>query len=223
MTESKFNFTIRSDRDVSHDSNVNILSKKYFQLIQNEAKEIKSLDDVIECLKTEFKEYDINKKTLIVNYINLILRVNEFVVNLESNELDIFLLCWSRIYDKRNESRKKELKESIFLNILDCYEKTNVLIYTRYTFLCTMGRVNRILSSFAFLDFNPELGLYISTEILKKEFLGKSSILYDENIDAETYSNILDELIQNEYDEKYKITLNKFKTELLDSLVFPSN
>jgi hypothetical protein len=73
-----------------------------------------------------------------------------------------------------------------------------------------MGRVNRILSSFAFLDFNPELGLYISTEILKKEFLGKSSILYDENIDAETYSNILDELIQNEYDEKYKITLNKF-------------
>ena len=132
----------------------------------------------------------------------------------------------NRAYSVKNKDNEKNIKKSIFDNISDCFEKETIFeilvfeLKTRYRLLCTMGRVNRILSSFAFLDYDNELGLFISLEMLKRDFLGKASVLYTESLTKEHYIEILNEMITCEYEEKYHNLLNKFKTELIDSLIF---
>lgn len=225
-----FSFTINEDRDNSHDRNVNELSKLYFNIIKDDLKdkELKTYDDVVYSLNNEFSFEEINyqKKNIIIFYINYIMKKKEFIVNFDCKEDEFFLLCWNRVYDIQNNKNIKDLKKSIFDNIYDCFEQETIMgffgfeIKTKYKLLCPMGRVNRILSSFAFLDFNKELGLYISLEMLKHDFLGKASILYSEDISKSQYNEILDEMINWEFENKYNTLLNKFKIELLESLIF---
>jgi hypothetical protein len=229
MTES-FEFRINTDGDNAHDRNVNELSKMYFTLIkegQNE-KELKGFDNVINSLNNEFTFGELNyqKKHVISYYINYILKNKEFIVNFDCTEDKFFLYCWNRVYHIKNKENEKQMKESIFNNIYDSFEKETIMDFsdfqlkTQYRLLCPMGRVNRLLSSFAFLDFRTELGLYISVEMLKHDFLGKASVLYIENITKESYDEILQEMIENEYDAKYITILHKFKNELINSLIF---
>jgi hypothetical protein len=229
---SNFDFRINEDRDNAHDRNVNELSKMYFNTIKWDQDileiKLKSFDDVINSLNNEFSFNDISfqKKYIISFYINYIIKKKEFIVNFECTEDEFFLYCWNRVYIKNNKENERSLKESIFNNIYDCFNKETIIdvndfqLKTRYVLLCPMGRVNRILSSFAFLDNNQEIGLYISVEMLKHDFLGKASILYNESVSKEEYTEILDEMIMFEYDSKYSVILNKFKIELINSLIY---
>ena len=227
-----FNFRINEDGDNSHDRSVNELSKQYFKKIkkdfEEEKKDMVSFEDVVNSLNREFsfEEIDYNKKNVIIYYINYIIKKKEFIVNFDCGEDEFFLLCWNRVYNIKNKTNEKDLKKSIFDNIMDCFERESIYellgfeCRVRYRLLCIMGRINRILSSFAFLDYDNELGLFISMEMLKHDFLGKASILYSEDILKEQYVEILDEMIITEYNNKYYHLLNKFKMELIDSLIF---
>ena len=225
---TNFNFQINEDGDNSHDRTVNELSKLYFKKLKEGSKIVKGFEDIVHSLNNDFTldEIDYNKKNIIIYYINHIIKKKEFVVNFECTEDEFFLLCWNRVYDINNKDRAMDLKKSIFDNIFDCFEKETIFeilgweLKTRYRLLCIMGRINRILSSFAFLDYDNELGLFISLEMLKHDFLGKASILYSDEINKGQYSEILDEMILYEYEKKYQNLLNKFKIELIESLIF---
>jgi hypothetical protein len=227
---NNFEFRINTDDDNAHDRNVNELSKRYFGIIKKDQgdKPLKKFDDVISCLNNQFtfEELSYQKKHIISFYINYIIKNKEHIMHFDCPEDEFFLYCWNRVYNIENKENEKNIKESIFNNIFDSYTKeilvdfSDFQIKTQYRLLCTMGRVNRLLSSFAFLDFNKELGLYISVEMLKHDFLGKASVLYSEELLKEEYIEILDEMIANEYDVKYISILNKFKEELINSLIF---
>ena len=230
----QFEFRINTDNDNAHDRNVNELSKIYFNIIKNEQetntniKELKGFEDVINSLNNDFTfdELSYQKKHIISFYINYLIKNKEYIVNFECREDEFFLYCWNRVYNIKNKENEKKLKESIFNSIFDSFEKETIIdfsdyhIKTQYKLLCPMGRVNRLLSSFAFIDYNPELGLFISVEMLKHDFLGKASVLFSENISKESYNEILNDVIENEYDSKYIKILYKFKLELIDSLIF---
>ena len=235
INNTGFNFQINEDGENSHDRSVNELAKLYFKKIrtdfETESGYLKGFEDVVDSLNNEFsfEEINYNKKNIIIFYINYVIKKKEFIMNFDCAEDEFFLLCWNRAYTIRNKENEKNIKKSIFDNIMDCFEKETIFeilgyeLKTKYKLLCTMGRVNRILASFAFLDYDNELGLFISLEMLKHDFLGKASVLYSEGLDKKEYIEIIDEMILYEYEKKYNNLLNKFKIELIDSLIFNSS
>jgi hypothetical protein len=225
MNNSKFKTEVRSDSNVSHDRNVNELSKIYFNKIKKENYESISKDEIINVMKKIFIELnnitiDPIKKQKVSNYLNFLVRNNDNIVNFNCDEERFIILCWYRIQDKLNESKKQDLIESFFNSIADCFEIDEITNLTiRYKLICTSGRIMKILSTFAFLDYDEELGLFISSEMLKKDFFSNASVVFSEEMSKNFYEEILNDLIKN-YDVKFFDQLNKYKKELLDNLLF---
>ena len=215
-----FNHPIRDDDDNVHDRNVNELSKYYFNTIRESNTDLfteKFMDDVERHLNesnlTEFK------KSVVRDYLTFVRRRKEFIVNFNCDELEFLFFMWSRIKSPRNSEHTDLLVDNFFSMILDCYEEDIdfFLGYRIKRLVCTSGRIMKILSTFAHID--SDIGLFLSNDILKKEFLSKISIYYGECTNKEYFEEIIDDIIK-EYNPAYKEQLENFKKELLDSLTF---
>ena len=214
---NNFNININNDQDNSHDRTVNELSINYYNFLKNNTNKLVPIDNIMDFVNN-FNEID---KYLIKNYIDQLYTNNDVITNFNCNEIDFFILVWSRTFSDVNNVNKVLLHKAIFNNILDCY--SNEYDFQNFQLIkilcCTSGRIMKILSSFVLIDHNPDLGSFISSDILKSEFLNKASILYSDNITMIDFNNIIDNII-GDYDIKFHNQLNIFKNELLNSLVF---
>lgn len=214
-----FDKKIENDHDNAHDRTVNELSKYYYEYLKNNT----NIDYDIDHMLTHINNDNINDldKNLILNYLNHLLLNNDNITNFECNEYDFLILCWNRSLMEINKENTKYIQASILNNIVDFYSTDydlfNNLIIKKLC--CPSGRIMKLLSSFCYLDNNKTLGGFLSTDMLRKEFLNKASIKYINNISYNEYYNILNNIIL-EYDEIYHEQLKKFRDTLIDSLVF---
>ncbi len=214
-----FDKKIENDHDNAHDRTVNELSKYYYEYLKNNT----NIDYDIDHMLTHINNDNINDldKNLILNYLNHLLLNNDNITNFECNEYDFLILCWNRSLMEINKENTKYIQASILNNIVDFYSTDydlfNNLIIKKLC--CPSGRIMKLLSSFCYLDNNKTLGGFLSTDMLRKEFLNKASIIYINNISYNEYYNILNNIIL-EYDEIYHEQLKKFRDTLIESLVF---
>lgn len=214
-----FDKKIENDHDNAHDRTVNELSKYYYEYLKNNT----NIDYDIDHMLTHINNDNINDldKNLILNYLNHLLLNNDNIINFECNEYDFLILCWNRSLMEINKENTKYIQTSILNNIVDFYSTDydlfNNLIIKKLC--CPSGRIMRLLSSFCYLDNNKTLGGFLSTDMLRKEFLNKASIKYINNISYNDYYNILNNIIL-EYNEIYHEQLKKFRDTLIESLVF---
>jgi len=87
-------------------------------------------------------------------------------------ERDILELLWNRAHDPRNEKSRDDILTALTDNLKDCIEYKNPV--------CLTGRITKLWSSLAKLDFNPEIGLLKTKEIIRNEFLNECSKIRDE-------------------------------------------
>lgn len=219
-----WNTKIINDLDNTHDRTVNDLSKYYYDyLLNNTTITMSYINNIIDLINNH-NDITILNKQLILNYINHIIINNENIINFNCKELDFLLLCWNRTLIPENINNKYKLQMSILNNIIDCYSNEFDLLnfHVIKKLCCTSGRIMKILSSFVFIDVNPDLGSFISSNILKSEFLNKASLLFNDDISKTFYNNILNHII-SDYDVKYHNQLYIFKNELINSIIFSDN
>jgi hypothetical protein len=118
----------------------------------------------------------------------------EIITALEINgepttDLMCLQLVWSRANDPNNAEKQDTIKQSIFDNLLDCWE-TNILTGER-TIVCVTGRATRMLSSLTLLDYDPQNWEVKKFEDFKQEiFKNVKKIIMDESIKASNSSNV---------------------------------
>tara|TARA_Y100000389_G_C17433382_1_gene504053 strand:+ start:188 stop:898 length:711 start_codon:yes stop_codon:yes gene_type:complete len=218
-----FETKIINDKDNAHDRTVNELSKIYYIYLKNNTPLDHDIDDLLNCVNDMeiTDENDQLKKNLILNYLNNLFINNVHIVNFECNEYDFLILCWNRTLIEKNKNNKKKIQSNIFDCIVDFYatdfDIINLIVIKKMC--CPSGRINKLLSSFCNLDVWHELGEFMSTEMLKKEFNNKASTKFNDTITYSKYSVILDDIV-SEYHVKYHKSLIRIKDELLNSLVF---
>ena len=216
----KFDKKIENDHDNAHDRTVNELSKYYYEYLKNNTNIDYDIDHMLTHINNNNNINDLDKN-LILNYLNQLLLNNDKITNFECNEFDFLILCWNRSLMEINKENRKYIQASILNNIVDFYSTDydlfNNLIIKKLC--CPSGRIMKLLSSFCYLDNNKTLGGFLSTDMLRKEFLNKASIKYINNISYNDYYNILNNIIL-EYNKIYHEQLKKFRDTLIESLVF---
>lgn len=213
-----FQIKVNNDDNNVHDRTVNELSKIYYTYLKNNTTIDYDIDDLIDYINKNYKNNSFKKK-LLLNYLNFLLLFNDNIINFNCSEYDLILLCWNRVYMNVNSSNKELLKKNILTNIIDFYEdeydfECSIIVKR---LCCTSGRIMKIISSFCHLDYYKGLGEFISRDMLKIEFYGKASKLFNDDITLENYNKLLDNVI-SEYDDKYKQQLILLKEELIKSL-----
>lgn len=215
-----FDKKIKNDHDNAHDRTVNELSKYYYEYLKNNTNIDYDIDHMLTHINNNNNINDLDKN-LILNYLNQLLLNNDKITNFECNEFDFLILCWNRSLMEINKENRKYIQASILNNIVDFYSTDydlfNNLIIKKLC--CPSGRIMKLLSSFCYLDNNKTLGGFLSTDMLRKEFLNKASIKYINNISYNDYYNILNNIIL-EYNKIYHEQLKKFRDTLIESLVF---
>lgn len=215
-----FDKKIENDYDNAHDRTVNELSKYYYEYLKNNTNIDYDIDHMLTHINNNNNINDLDKN-LILNYLNQLLLNNDKITNFECNEFDFLILCWNRSLMEINKENRKYIQASILNNIVDFYSTDydlfNNLIIKKLC--CPSGRIMKLLSSFCYLDNNKTLGGFLSTDMLRKEFLNKASIKYINNISYNDYYNILNNIIL-EYNKIYHEQLKKFRDTLIESLVF---
>jgi hypothetical protein len=93
----------------------------------------------------------------------------DFIDNL--NEKQFLEEVWVRIYDNRNTDNRDNMKKSLLISLLECIENNMVV--------CMSGRTKKIWQSLALLDFNPEIGIFRSKQILESEIYSKCAKIVD--------------------------------------------
>jgi hypothetical protein len=214
---------IKNDTHNVHDRTVNELSKEYYQYLLDNTIIVQDINNIVKHMENfiEKKILSILDKNLILNYINFILINNDFILNFNCNEYDFLILCWNRTLMPENKNNIENIQINILNNILDFYstQYNGLSCLSIKKLCCTSGRIMKLLSSFCLLDNNKDLGSFISTNILQKEFLYVASTLYKSTYTLEEYNSLLNNTIKK-YNKIYHNTLKSFKNTLLESLIF---
>jgi hypothetical protein len=220
---AKFDNKIQNDYDNTHDRTVNELSKSYYNYLKKHTIFNYNFNDLLiyvnnDVCSSVFCELN---KSLVLNYLNHILINNENIINFDCSECDFLMLCWNRSQMDVNITNQKNIQMNILNNIVDFYS-TNSNTYNKMVIkklCCPSGRIMRLLSSFCYLDYDITLGAFISTDMLRREFLNKASAIYFNDILLIDYNIKLNQVI-DEYNHIYHKQLYIFKDILIKSLVF---
>ena len=124
--------------------------------------------------------YDKEKYEMIKKTLNII--DNNYNISGIPNikEQDLIVNIWRRAYDPKNISVMESIKNAIADNLIDCVEGGYVV--------CMSGRTSKIWSSLARLDYNPDMGIFKTKQILRNEIYEKSAKIVDTHL-----NNISDE------------------------------
>lgn len=218
-------YEISNDKHNTHDRTVNELSKKYYNIINSTTSIYLNNSDICEMIKELNIE---SNKSLVLNYFNFIIINKLYIVNFDCDEYDFFILCWNRACDNKKYC-DNSIIYNIINNIIDCYttykDKISGIIVKKLC--CLNGRIVKILSSFYMLDYeNENLGSFISSDMIKKDFILKSSNIfkYIDNKDCDIqlkkyeYNKLLNNIIE-EYDSDYKDILINLCDDIINSVI----
>jgi hypothetical protein len=127
-------------------------------------------------------------------------------------ERDVIATVWRRINSPQNKKNREKLKEALANNLIGCFENDRPV--------CTTGRTEQIFSSLVSLDSDPEIGNFVTSDILKGTMYSEGSKIIDAEInklpdnvkDAYNASSIKD--LSKEDKEKLDMTIKTITTRI---------
>ncbi len=107
-------------------------------------------------------------------------------------------LIWKRIHDQRNLTNRSNLEVAFADSMLDCVEDGKIPV-------CITGRTRKLWQTFAMLDFNPELGIFKTKDMIKLEIYNLASNVLNEHL------NKADDVTRQDYENN----INSAKVKML--------
>lgn len=161
----------QSDSQNVHDSSIYTELNAQFRHIKKENEKIDAnYDEIVNFLKNKYK----NDKEK--NYkLNLVLEIlnNNYPVGYISGvkEQEILLEVWKRTKHPSNVNNSFMMQNAIADAILDCVENGHPV--------CMAGRISKIWQALARLDFEENLGILKSKQVLRNEIYQKAAKIVD--------------------------------------------
>ena len=185
-----------NDTQNVHDHTVLAGFKLILERLKAEVSTIVTIEDIINEIKKKARMFSDNRPQLTMSALSVIdkMQEGEIITALEINgepttDLMCLQLVWSRANDPNNAEKQDTIKQSIFDNLLDCWEN-NILTGER-TIVCVTGRATRMLSSLTLLDYDPQNWEVKKFEDFKQEiFKNVKKIIMDEATKASNSSNV---------------------------------
>ena len=196
-----------SDSQNVHDSNLTDEFINQFILVCNE-NNLNNLDEfknvnyqniidyfISKCKNHEEKE-KINKVIKILN--------NNYAFDNNIYEQDILIQIWKRSLDPKNINNKVNIQNALFDNMLDCIENNNVV--------CIRGRTPKLWQSLALLDYNKNIGILKSKQLIKNEIYESCGKIINETLNKQ----------QNYIINDYNNSKNTLEVQELKNNIFKS-
>lgn len=120
-------------------------------------------------------------------------------------EQDILITVWNRSLDFRNKHNTNKIRDNIIENALKCVVDDYVI--------CITGRVDNIWQSLVGLDFNPNIGVLKSKQMVINEIYEKSANIVSKH-QKNTESRILEKYTNNIIDDEVINYINNIKQEI---------
>ena len=206
-----------SDSQNVHDSFLSDEFVQQYELIHNQNNQnnqninYKNIIDFfhLKC-NNEIEKTKLNKFTKILD--------NNYKFDNNINEQDVLIEIWKRSLDPKNKDNKDNIQNALFDNMLDCIENNNVV--------CIRGRTPKLWQSLALLDYNKNIGILKSKQLIKNEIYEKCGKIINDTINLQpkniinAYNNYeVNEEIINLKNKIYNLideVKNDYKGKLLD-------
>lgn len=185
-----------NDAQNVHDHTVLAGFKIILERLKSEVVEMVPIEDILNEIKKKARVFSDNRPQLTMSALSVIdkMQEGEIITALEINgepttDLMCLQLVWSRANDSNNVEKQDIIKQSIFDNLLDCWE--NDILTGERTIVCVTGRATRMLSSLTLLDYDPQNWEVKKFEDFKQEiFKNVKKIIMDEATKASNSSNV---------------------------------
>ncbi len=89
-------------------------------------------------------------------------------------ERDVIAQVWRRINSNQNEAKRDDMLEALEMQLLGCFENGKPV--------CVTGRSEQIFSSLAKLDQDKELGVLMTSELIKGQMYSEGSKIIDAEV-----------------------------------------
>ena len=170
------------------------------KLLQDRASnDLKTLNEIKDEINKNGRKYSNNRPHVTLKALEVIDKMenNEQIMAFEINGESItdaicLQLVWNRAEHPENQKNKELLKQSIFDNLVDCWEKD---LFGNDYIVCVTGRSTRVLSSLTLLDFDETNWNVKKFEEFKNDIFNKVKTIIIENAKIATNNNDID--IQN--------------------------
>ena len=182
-----------TDTQNVHDTSVLAGFKNIVDRLNNDFEgELQSIADIESEIKLHGKRFSENRPQLTIDALAVIEKIKqkEKIVSLNLTDLECLQLVWHRANHKKNINNCNKIKQSIFDNLVDCWEVDEIggLLNnmfgieetTQRKIVCVTGRVTRILSSLILLDFDPKNWEVKRFEQFKNDIFNKTKLIIEE-------------------------------------------
>jgi hypothetical protein len=163
----------------------NLVSKEnttnqLYNLVSKENTSNQLYDEIIKSLHNKCKNDEEKNK------LNKIFKILDNNYKFDENiyEKDVLINIWLRSLHTNNKDNKDNIQNAIFDNMLDCIENKNVV--------CIRGRTPKLWQSLALLDYDKNIGILKSKQLIKNEIYEKCGKTIN-NIINKQPKNIIDD------------------------------
>jgi hypothetical protein len=111
-----------------------------------------------------------------VNKVFGILDNNYAIPGTQLREKDVLGIVWARAHDPRNAANKESMLDSMAESVLDCHEGSSVV--------CLGGRTPKIWQSLARLDFDKDMGVMKTKQLIRAEIYDECAKILRNNLDS---------------------------------------
>ncbi len=142
--------------------------------------------------------------------------VNEKVSSIDSNEIEILNLVWSRINSDELKDNKEDLKQTLMNQLAEMIEH-NVPV-------CSTGRVTRLVDTLNVVD--PLINIKSSTDIRQEMLLKASKIRKDledknnNNVEDDVLKETITHQLKKDYVDSKILSEERFNVELNEWINF---
>lgn len=155
----------KTDSQNVHDKSMTDMLKMQYAQVLLENNSVKngneSIDEIFEIIRSCVDERTQNKIDKFFTAIQHNVRIDI----LGSTEHEYVKTIWKRIHDGRNTDKYNDLRNSFVDSICDCVEVNKIV--------CLSGRCKKLWQTFAKMDFNENLGILKSKQMIRNEILEK--------------------------------------------------
>lgn len=146
-----------------HDAKMTEVMLKQFQQVKAENKKKDLRVDYMTIRKMLLENTPQDKQQNLINVLDTIERNDD--VNKYVDEIEIIETVAARAMDPANEANRAKIFEALSDSLCDASNGTNSV--------CLTGRSKLIWQSLALLDFDPEIGIMKSTQMVRNEIIEK--------------------------------------------------
>ncbi len=198
-----------SDAQNVHDSLIYDTLEKQYDTVKyaniSNLNDKTSYRDIVNFLKQKY--HGDHDKTQKINQVIETLNKNIHITSLPDTtfEQDVLITVWKRANDPKNANSSVDIKNAVCDSLLDCAQDGWVV--------CPQGRVSRVWNSLAHLDYDPNIGVLKSKQIVRNEILDKCAKIVKDGMDSMS-EEVKESYDKGEVSEAVMAKVQTIKTDL---------